>query len=370
MDFRSARGAVVVLDATEIARDWYLGGLEYRLLRFLAREAGLQPRVPASVVSEVIANHAREYTKARRAYLKAAAEMRRAGGPAVRLADVPKSQDYGAFLRQRLEAAWIEVLDEPSALHQEVVARAVARRPPFDETGTGYRDTLTWLSCLDLAREGERVFLVSQDRDFAGRDLELAPELAGELVGLPGSVNLVRDLREWLTPLSPWRDVTDPREAAALARDEEVASLFAPWDMFEDPRLSAAEFGLPPGATIESVSYHSSEGLDRVRHSKNADGADLVVYRFTIKFEVELSLRVWEAAEAGLPLERRPADPSEIQRLTTVVPMTGYMTVVHDERDVEAPLYFDLVEFEPGYVYPATAREDDPEQLRLPFGDD
>jgi len=358
-----------VLDSTEINRDWFLAGPDFRLLRYLAREAGLRPRVPAAVVAETVANHARKYEAARTDFLKAGLAMRRVAGNAVRLADVPERLDYAEVLEQRLENLWVEVMDPPPTPHMEIVARASARRRPFDKTGSGYRDALTWMTCLELAREGGRVFLVSQDLDFAGEDRELAPDLTDEVAALPGSVTLVRELRRWLLPLSPWKEVTNAQEAAARALDEEVEALFTPWDMFEDMRFTAPDLGLPPGATIHQVEYYESGGLDRVRHEKNDDGAEMVLYKFAIEFEVELSLRSDEAIEAGL-LSEDGGPVHHLHHITTTVPMTGFLTVIHDEGDPDFPLYFDAVEFEAGRIFLGRAREDDPEQLRLPFDED
>src|ERR1035437_7282747 len=173
MDFKSARCVYVVLDATEIHHDWFLVGLEFQLLRFLIREAGIRAVVPTSVLMEVVANHDREYARGRRQLTKVAEGLRRvAGRGALPAPQLPDQCTYQEQLVERLENLGIEFLPWPETPHEEIVKRATERRPPFDEAGSGYRDTLVWMSCLALAGAGRTVFLVSQDRDFAGRDLD------------------------------------------------------------------------------------------------------------------------------------------------------------------------------------------------------
>lgn len=352
MDLRSERPPSVVLDATEIHRDWFLSGLEFPLLRYLSRSHRIDPVVPASVFAEVVANHERHYARARRAIMKASTEFRRVGGVASGFSfPLPDNNlDYAVVLKERFESLWIEVAPPPNTPHEEIVARAVSRKPPFNESGSGYRDTLTWMTCLELAKEGRDVFFVSQDKDFAGGNLELAPELEAEVARLAGSVTLVRHLGKWLTERVPWSDVSGLREASALARDEEVAAIFAPWDMFEDPQFTAEELGLPPNSVITEVTYGGTGGhgfgyLERLRHEKTENGADRVVYEFPIAFDVELTMNSEDARQAGLI--QHEGSLTGVEQITTSVLMTGLMTVVHDERNVEAPLYFDSFEFVP-----------------------
>ena len=246
MDFKSARGVYVVLDATEIHRDWFLVGLEFQLLRFLIREAGIRAVVPTSVLMEVVANHDREYARARRQLTKVAEGLWRAAGRgALPAPQLPDQSTYQEQLVERLENLGIEFLPWPETPHEEIVKRATERRPPFDEAGSGYRDTLVWMSCLAFAGAGRTVFLVSQDRDFAGRDLDLAGALIKEVTDLSGSVTLVRHLGAWLLTLVPWGDVGDLKEAAANARDEEVAS------------------SSPPGTSLRARTSHEQNSASR-----------------------------------------------------------------------------------------------------------
>jgi hypothetical protein len=112
------------------------------------------------------------------------------------------------------------------------------------------------------------------------------------------------------------------------------------------------------------VDYHSGGALDRLRHKRRPDGADVVTYEFSIDFEVELSLRTEDAVALGFVAT---GGAPTLENITTIVPMSGLLTVVNDEHDLEEPLSFENIELTPGNVYPSIARVDDPEQLLLPF---
>src|SRR5688572_23403474 len=71
---------LVVLDATEIHRDWYLTGLEFQLMRFLISEHILSAVVPESAFVEAVANHEREFQRATKLVLKNLRELRRVTG--------------------------------------------------------------------------------------------------------------------------------------------------------------------------------------------------------------------------------------------------------------------------------------------------
>lgn len=137
MKFPTPRGDYVVLDATELNRDWYLSGLEFQLLRFLVRTTGLSAGVPSSVVAETVMNHERELTAATRHLTKAVASFERLAGRALPEVPVLAPVDYEARLMDRLEGVNAEVLPYPQTAHELIVQRATRRRPPFNHTGSG-----------------------------------------------------------------------------------------------------------------------------------------------------------------------------------------------------------------------------------------
>ncbi|MDE2902431.1 MAG: PIN domain-containing protein [Chloroflexota bacterium] len=70
----------------------------------------------------------------------------------------------------------------PTLSHREVVARAVNRRRPFYENGSGYRDTLIWLSIIQwMPAVDDQVILITSDKAFGEKDGTLHADLASDL---------------------------------------------------------------------------------------------------------------------------------------------------------------------------------------------
>ena len=116
--------------------------------------------------------------------------------------------NYRKYVEERFdERLSFTVLPWPQTAHQDLAMRAVNRTPPFNEKGTGYRDSLVWADVVELARSGHDVALVSMDKAFEGNPGELAPALQAEVDPLEGSVELVRDFSSWLIAALPWKSV-------------------------------------------------------------------------------------------------------------------------------------------------------------------
>jgi hypothetical protein len=95
--------------------------------------------------------------------------------------------EYGRRLRGILKDGFGAIIvDLPKVSHAAVLERAISRRPPFDENGRGYQDTLLWLSLLELANSGrftEIAFVSNNHRDFGSKEGSLSSSLQAELRG-------------------------------------------------------------------------------------------------------------------------------------------------------------------------------------------
>lgn len=231
---------VVVLDTNELQRDWLCTGLRFQLLRYRHFYPPIQVYIPAVVIEEVAANHAREVEEARTSLNSAVRKLERLGLPSqVTLAG---NFDYRSFLLERFdEVLAITPLQWPNVSHEQLVDRAVNRISPFDNRGSGYRDSLVWADVLTLARSGQDVVLVSQDRAFASADT-LAEPLAAEVVQLPGTVQLVRDFGSWLLGRLPW-SVANLDDAVAHSRDAEFFEWFLQSDFQAELEPDAQDLG-------------------------------------------------------------------------------------------------------------------------------
>lgn len=281
---------VVVLDANELQRDWMCVGLRFQLLRHRPFCPPIQVYVPAVVIEELVANHAREVKEARASAASAKRKLDRLGVISTPTT-IDEDFDYRTYLLQRFdEVLGIDILEWPEVPHAELVARAVSRMPPFDGRGSGYRDSLLWADVVELASSGNEVALVSQDRVFADGD-SLAPSLAAEVAELSGGVELVRDLGRWLLTQLPW-SASDLESAVIRSRDEEFSHWFLHSDFQEELSPDAEDLGFhrpPHSLTIVEVDWDGS--LKRVDAKTSPDGAHLVEYDIgeDVEFEAEFT---------------------------------------------------------------------------------
>ncbi|TGB45478.1 PIN domain-containing protein [Mycolicibacterium peregrinum] len=268
----------VVLDATELSRDFLCQGLPFQLIEHVDYAVWLHLRVPASVFEEVVANHARRTAQSSHLLRKLNVDRGRLGLERLHPKD-PSPDYYREYIADRFDRQLgIEILPWPDTSHADLVSRAVSRTPPFDIKGGGYRDSLVWASVLELAEQGKDVALVSADRAFAGSDNTLATALAAEVDPLPGSVELVRDFGAWLLSQLPWQ-AESLKSAVATARINRFYDYFVNSDFQAglEPQFEDLGFGWPVHE-FELIECDWTGLLQAVNTRTSPDGLTLVEY--------------------------------------------------------------------------------------------
>lgn len=267
----------VVLDATELSRDWFCSGLVYQIIEHSEHFNWLNIVVPPSAFEETVANHRRKAEEASEA-------LERLNTARKRLHLEPFSAldddiDYRRHLAERFDyRLGISVLPWPAVSHEDLVARAIARTPPFDAKGSGYRDSLVWANVIELARTGTDVALVSADRVFADKDGTLASVLAAEVDPLPGSVELVQEFGPWLLKQLPW-EADSLGSAVATSRNEAFYNYFLHSDLQADitPPVESLGFNVAPHSWhVEDVAWGGH--LQAVDTRTGPDGLAQVEY--------------------------------------------------------------------------------------------
>lgn len=266
----------VLLDANELQQDWLCASLRFQLVRHRQFYPPLSFYVPALVVDEVVANHARAVAAVQRDLNGSERKLKRLGVTAQ--VSTSAMLDYRHYLLQRFdEVLGISILDWPDTPHEVIVQRAVSRIPPFNERGGGYRDTLIWMDVLRLAEKGDHVVLVSADSAF-GRDGALSEPLQAEVDGLSGEVELVSDFGKWLLGRLPWKlDALD--QAVRTSRNAEFEEWFLASDFQSDLEPSMADLGFRQNPVeLEIVGVEWDGLLDWVGDKHAEDGLVLVEY--------------------------------------------------------------------------------------------
>lgn len=232
----------LILDATELRRDWLCTGLKFQLLKHMIRQTLISVFVPASVLEEVVAHHGRAVEEAGKKLDTVIKDRRLLGLGPLQVKDT--EFDYRAYLVERFdEVLSITIMEWPNISHRELVSRAVSRTPPFDQKGSGYRDSLVWADVIAFAEAGQDIALVSEDRIFADQERMLAAQLKAEVATMPGEVELVTDLGKWLLAHLPWTS-TSLKDAVAYGRDQEFYEFYLQSDLQSDLIPEAQDLGL------------------------------------------------------------------------------------------------------------------------------
>lgn len=294
----------VVLDTNTLQADWRLTGMKFTLVRHAPFYPPMSFVVPAIVVEELVANHAREVERHRVSMDVARRKLAALNVPVE--AEKVGELDYRAYVLARFdEVLGIDVLPWPDVPHQEIALRAVHRTPPFDEKGSGYRDSLVWADVRALMAQGRDVAFVTADKDFAVNGV-LAPNLAAEIADLDGTLELVPDFGSWLITKLPWRDELDLPKAVDRSRDEEFGQFVQQSDFSSNVEPDAASLGFLAPTRVEILEVSPSYWVERVSSRESGDGLVLVEYDIgeTVTFEAEL--RDGEPLDASWTVEASP----------------------------------------------------------------
>ena len=177
----------IVLDANAIIAEDYGRSILMRTLLSASAAVGYTVCVPRLAIAEAAGKVLREldlHSKQARRSLGQLARLtsRQLHVPSFELNLQEEAKSFEEDLRNRLVEAGVAVLPYPEVPHEELAQRAISRTRPFDEKGSGYRDSLIWFSVLQLASQTEGpVFLVAGDKDFADSSKQLHPDLKNDL---------------------------------------------------------------------------------------------------------------------------------------------------------------------------------------------
>ena len=282
----------IVLDANILISDFWMSGPSFSYLQthlFL----GHRPVIP-----EVAYLEARNQLKQRAETLLA--NRRAAGGGSqgntLRLLRLFNYQRQTARVRwdvEKLVIRWERhikavlrrfggmVLPSPSLKLAQLVQRSIARKKPFSQGDRGFRDTIIWLSTLDLAGPESRVsFVTSNTRDFFdSASSEPHPEIVAEAEDkLNGEWRMLfhRSLDEFIAHFDSDRSAS--AEALQRALISNTFGEFDLWHWLEDNLVDVlgdddfdyiAWAGVPEGAeapVLKDVEELVTLDITRVSH--------------------------------------------------------------------------------------------------------
>ena len=179
----------VALDSNILCADFRLNSGAFQVFLSALSRLGAACCVPEVVRDEVVALHRRNLDDAARNAQKWSRTWGRLTGSPSESSPTPTELDaqtarYAQFLTDVFREHSVELLPYPSISHQALVSRAIARRKPFAESGSGYRDSLIWATIVELTdvEEGRVILVTNNSKDF-GVAPDLHPDLSCDLSG-------------------------------------------------------------------------------------------------------------------------------------------------------------------------------------------
>jgi PIN domain len=195
----------IVLDANIFHADFRMEGNAFRVFTSALRRIGGSLIVTQVVLDEVTHNYREELRDIAACIAKAALRWRRLTGcdlsggiPDDRIQS--QACDYNQWLATRLQSLGAQILPYPTTPHSEMAKRSMEHRRPFQESGSGYRDTLIWESMKSLCGgRGSTIYLVTKNRRDFGEGPSVHPHLEQDLLSAgypPGLIRIFASLED------------------------------------------------------------------------------------------------------------------------------------------------------------------------------
>ncbi len=177
---------VIVLDTNVFQEDYSLRSSRFEILFDYVSKTEARFAMPKIVADELRANFRRELQSRFHKWVRARQQL---GGlgieieiPSVELDPDEASDKFVARVLHKLGVSEERIVPYGEDYLEDVVQRAIQRRPPCTDRGEEMRDALLWKAALDIARSsGESVVLISKNtKQFAGENQELHSALREE----------------------------------------------------------------------------------------------------------------------------------------------------------------------------------------------
>ena len=318
------RALPVVADTNPLeSQGWDLTSGSLRIVEHECREGRFALYLPEVVLSELKAHAAIEARTAATRYAQDVRTLRQLGELQGAPDPVALTAAYPARLDRRVAEFGATVVPIPDITHRELLERALFRRKPFGEKkDTGYKDTLIWLTVLQVAREqGAPVAFVTSDGDFRDGD-QLALGLRDDLAnaGLPpDGVQLYRTFSDFIDAKVPNVPELQQRFEFRIRREPDLREMLTAYLVAaadeNGPALIEPFLVNIPALQPRDVSYGSFQPIDdEPTVSRAASASDEYdVFEVTIKGHVPVTLYMEAEPRAATPLVLPVVDDVEVE---------------------------------------------------------
>ncbi|MBD3251021.1 DUF4935 domain-containing protein [Candidatus Uhrbacteria bacterium] len=159
---------IVVLDSNIFVRDFKLNSSTFKALFSGLSRTEYSLSIPKMVLDETINKYGEKFEKQSH-------HFRRLGLQHIQFItgeEITRREDaervYRNYIERTLSDVNATIVSIPDIDHSQLIERALKRKKPFRGTDTGgYRDTLVWMTVVQLALENDSVALVTNNsKDF------------------------------------------------------------------------------------------------------------------------------------------------------------------------------------------------------------
>lgn len=337
---------IVLVDTTVIASNPFLTSTAWKMLAHASHRWDVRLCTTEVVLLESVANYERRVDEAKVGFDKWSERHAPSLGLEDSVGEMRSRLDehaasYDALLKSALEALPVEVCAVPDVEHRILVERATQRKPPCDQHGDGYRDTLNWLTVVELAKESDdNILWVSADSDFTAPDVSgLHPQLELELneLGLSGRVTLERSLQDAALHIAATfaKDTEkDLRKVQARLKKETLAT-YVQAELLEDPTTIAVDrvsLALPVGAHRPVISTVGAVTESAVQVKAPLDG-EAAAIEVILTCDATIAVEASAESDLGEHFERFSVPDQEEFWAITTKPLIFAALVTVDRYD-------------------------------------
>ncbi len=292
----------VVLDTNIIAQDFLMNSTKFRLLFDYLKKTDSKIIMPQIVYQELAGVYAREITARLKKFTGARKDLVRRlvkdlpPEPVIDVSDAVGT--YMEFLKQSLGISDGDIVPYKDDFLRDLVARAIKRVKPFSEKGEGFRDTLLWLTVLDISREAEQetVTLISNDVKAFGHDHSLYGVLSKELLERGLTITFYNSIDKFIESHAVRIEYITQEWLVKVITDDVIESLLA--GRIRDYLESLDEYGLRRRGweSFEFTGYINLQSSEIGEHNlaefyiyEMSDGSLYVKATYYVEVEVEFS---------------------------------------------------------------------------------
>ena len=286
----------MIVDANAIVQGpWRLDSAAWRILLYQAKCQSIRLVVPEVVVREAVGRYSGELTKRLAAAASAAQDVQDLTGVPVATPDVAPRDHVAAYeadLRGKLTQCGVEIPQLPQVDVSALVDRAIYRRKPFDDKGSGFRDSLLWETTIEVLREPHRnedAYLVSNDHNAfseSSQSITLHHDLVSELSerGVTITLILVKDVLSYLNS----EELGEAKDTVKIIEDLEAQHT----DLVSLVEAILANAELEPGQILPTTGRIVNVSDVKVIFVRAAGDEDPLLLQLLIETRAQLELHI------------------------------------------------------------------------------